>query len=84
MNSRCRKTLEAIFAKPTSGNIRWEDVETLLEALGCRRGEGRGSRVRYALGEMRLVLHRPHPEPTVKKGAVDCLREFLVQAGIKP
>lgn len=84
MNSRLRAVLSALFQKPTRGDIRWQDVEALLKALGCSQEEGRGSRVRFALGTTRLVLHRPHPSPTLKKGAVDSLRDFLIQAEVKP
>jgi len=84
MNSRTRQTLTAIFARPTRGDLRWSDVETLLEALGCQVTEGSGSRVRVTLGSTRLVLHKPHPEPVLKKGAVDSLRVFLKQCGAKP
>ena len=35
MNSKHRKTLAAVFAKPTSGAIAFKDVESLLVALGC-------------------------------------------------
>jgi len=56
--------------------------DALLKALGCLREEGRGSRVRYALGELRMVLHRPHQSPVLKKGAVDSVRQFLKHAGI--
>ena len=84
MNSRTRQTLAAIFHRPTRGDIRWKDVEGLLQALGCHVEEGSGSRVRVALGTGRLVLHRPHPAPEVKKGAVDSLRAFLHKAGVTP
>jgi hypothetical protein len=31
------KTLEAIFAYPTSANIAWKDIEALFVALGANR-----------------------------------------------
>ncbi|WP_169928962.1 hypothetical protein [Macromonas bipunctata] len=45
MNSKHRKTLEAIFSKPTQGNIKFSDVESLVLALGGEVVEGAGSRV---------------------------------------
>jgi hypothetical protein len=30
------------------------------------------------------VFHRPHPRPTVSKGAVDAVRRFLVSARVRP
>ena len=29
MRKRHQRTLDAIFAKPVSGNIRWKDIESL-------------------------------------------------------
>jgi hypothetical protein len=30
------------------------------------------------------VFHRPHPQPTAKKGAVKAVRQFLASLEIKP
>ena len=83
MNKKHHATVQAVYIRPTSGSIRWADVDALLRALGCYREEGRGSRVRFELGGLVLVLHKPHPLSELKKGAVDNLREFLKQAGVK-
>ena len=84
MNSRQRRTLEAIFEKPTRSDIRWADVEAMLRAAGANIEEDRGSRVCVALKGRRAVFHRPHPAPTVKKGALDAVRDFLVSVEVKP
>jgi len=44
MKTKYRKTLSAIFAKPTKANIKFSDIESLIEALGGEVREG-GSRV---------------------------------------
>ncbi len=77
-------TLRAIFEKPVRSNIRWADIEKLLEALGAELTEGRGSRVRLYLNEVRAVFHRPHPRKETDKGAVKSMRRFLTEAGIQP
>jgi hypothetical protein len=82
MNSRHRRTLRAIFAKPTQTGIRWSDIESLFVALGATVREGEGSRVRVTLGERRAVFHRPHPEPTTGRLTVRDVREFLAAADI--
>ena len=44
-----RKTLEAVFALPTSANIAWKDIEALLIGLGAEVTEREGSRVAIVL-----------------------------------
>ncbi|MCB0065412.1 MAG: type II toxin-antitoxin system HicA family toxin [Caldilineaceae bacterium] len=84
MNSRQRKTLEAIYERPERADINWRDIENLLVALGAELTEGRGSRVRIALNGVRSVFHRPHPQRETDKGAVRSMRRFLQEAGVKP
>jgi len=84
VDSKHRKTLEAIFEKPERSNIAWRDVEALLIALGAEISEGNGSRVRVALKDIRAVFHRPHPRKETNKGAVKSVRRFLEAAGVKP
>jgi hypothetical protein len=84
MNSRQRKTLEAVFGEPTKTNIAWADIETLLISVGCKVSEGSGSRVRFALGNKSLAAHRPHPQKEAKPYVVRASRDFLNSVGIKP
>jgi len=84
MNSRQRKTLEAVFETPRRSDIRWTDVESLLLAVGCRMEEGRGSRVRFYHGQRIVTFHRPHPKPVMDKGAVRMACEFLQEIGVTP
>jgi hypothetical protein len=49
MNSKHRKTLEAIFEDPVRSNVPWADIETLFEAAGAAISPGRGSRLRVSL-----------------------------------
>jgi hypothetical protein len=37
-----------------------------------------------ALGGVRAVFHRPHPERITDKGAVKAVRRFLQTAGVEP
>ncbi len=82
MNNKQKKILEALFSDPVRSNIAWSDIESLLLALGADVTEGRGSRVRIALNEVRAVFHRPHPENVADKGAVKSMRRFLTEAGV--
>lgn len=84
VNSKHRKTLQAVFANPVSGTIKWGDIECLLDNIGCQLVEGDGSRVRVVFGEQVAVFHRPHPRPETDKGAVKALRMFLIAIGVEP
>ncbi|HAS89886.1 MAG TPA: hexulose-6-phosphate isomerase [Desulfovibrio sp.] len=84
INKKQRKTLEAIFRNPVSPSIVWTDIEALLEAVGASKSEGKGSRIRFKLNEIKAIFHRPHPEPITDKGAVKSVRRFLEAAGVKP
>ena len=84
MQDKHRKTLEAVFEVPERANIPWRDVEALFVALGAEVSEGRGSRVRVALNDVRAVFHRPHPRKEADKGTVKSVRRFLQEAGITP
>jgi hypothetical protein len=83
MNSKHRKTIELVFKNPVQANILWTDIEGLLVALGGELSEGSGSRLRVKLNNVRAVFHRPHPEKTTDKGAVNSVRRFLENAGVK-
>jgi hypothetical protein len=82
MNKKQRQTLNRIFEKPERSDIPWSNVESLFIALGAEISEGRGSRVRVALNDVRAVFHRPHPDRVTNKGAVKSVRRFLQEAGV--
>ena len=84
MNTAHHKTLTAIFERPTRADIRWFEIESLVAALGGEALERKGSRVALVLNGVRATFHRPHPKPDTKKGAVEAVRTFLVNAGIQP
>lgn len=84
MNTKQRKILQSLFENSPPSNLLWIDLENLLIACGAEMTEGRGSRVRFALHGVRAVFHRPHPQKEASKGLVKSLRNFLIEAGIKP
>lgn len=84
MKRKHAKTLELIFSRPVSGNVRWADIEALFIELGAQVAEREGSRVLVRLFNDRRVFHRPHPEPTSDKGAVESIRKWLEDNGVKP
>ena len=83
MNSKQKKTMELLFWDPVQANILWADIEGLLAALGAEISSSKGSRVRVKLNGVRAVFHRPHPQKTTDKGAVNSVRRFIENAGIQ-
>ncbi len=79
-----RKTLEAVFAHPTSADIAWKDIEALFIGVGAETSEREGSRVAVVLFNEVRVFHRPHPSPKTDKGAVVTVRKWLEQHGVTP
>jgi hypothetical protein len=84
MNSKHRRTLEAVFLDPVSGNIKWRAIEAMLRAMGAEIEEGAGSRIHLLLNGVPATFHRPHPRPDTDKAAVKAVRRFLITAGRRP
>ena len=84
MNTRHRKTLVAIFTKPTLPSIVFADIEALVKALGGTVAEREGSRVRIELAGHAWRCHRPHPGKEAKRYQVEEARELLERAGVTP
>ncbi len=84
MSSKHQKTLQAIFDNPVRSDVEWDKIESLFIVLGAELSQGRDSRIRVALNNVRAVFHRPHPQKETEKGALKSVRRFLKEAGITP
>ncbi|MBT7188737.1 MAG: type II toxin-antitoxin system HicA family toxin [Anaerolineae bacterium] len=84
MNSKHRKTIEAIFSSPVNGNLEWRKIESLFLGMGALKDEGQGSAVTFILNDKRADFHRPHPDKEALRYRVKAAREFLEKAGFKP
>ena len=84
MNRKQRRTLTAIFKKPTPTAIQWRDVASLIKALGGEIQYGDGSRVRLDLKGESLNIHSPHPQKELKGYAVKLVKELLTRTEEKP
>ena len=84
MNAKQRKTLAAVFARPTSASIPFSDIESLIKALGGSVSEREGSRVKIELKGETWRCHRPHPGKEAKRYQVEEARELFERAGVKP
>ena len=84
MNNKQRKTLEAIFSEPIPQNLLWDDIESLLKAVGCEVKNRGGSRVGFGKDNEMLYAHRPHPQKVAKAFAINKVRAFLEHLGVTP
>ena len=84
INATQKKTVSTIFETPTRADVRWSKIEGLIKALGGQVTEGRGSRVRFCLGDRVATFHRPHPSRETGKATLEDVRRFLENAGIQP
>jgi hypothetical protein len=84
VNAKHRKTLQAIFSRPTSASVVFSDIEALVIALGGSVAEREGSRVKITLADQQWHCHRPHPGREAKRYQVEEARELLERGGVKP
>ncbi len=84
VKAKHKKTLQAIFARPTSPSIVFSDIEALFVALGGSVTEREGSRVKIALQGESWHCHRPHPGKEARRYQVEEARELLERVGVKP
>ena len=82
LNNHHRTTRDAIFNHPTSGNVDWHAVLSLLEAVGSVTEEHNGQ-FKVTLGSETEMLRAPHDKDVDKQMVVD-LRRMLAGAGFGP
>jgi hypothetical protein len=82
LNHHHRDTLEKIFRHPSSGNIEWRQVLSLLEAVATTTEELNG-KFRVTLGSETEVLQPPGGKDIDQQMVVD-LRRMLTKAGLAP
>ena len=78
------RTLERVFIRPTPSDIRWVDIESMLEAVGVEVSERAGSRLLLKKGAERIVVHRPHPSPQTGRATVRSVAMLLRTLGVTP
>lgn len=82
LNNHHQDTLTVIFSHPTSHNIRWHDVISLLEAVGTVE-ERHDGRFKITVGAETEVFDRPQHKDIGTQMVVD-LRRMLRNAGFDP
>jgi hypothetical protein len=79
LSNHHRNTLLQIFQHPTSHNIEWHDVVSLLESVGSLEERREGAYMVSLGGEVKLI-DRPKGKDIDTQMVVD-LRRMLTQAG---
>jgi hypothetical protein len=82
LDAEQRDTVEQIFARPSSGNVEWRRVRSLLDEVATVTEEHNGKLV-VTLGDETEVLDRPHGKDVDIQMLVD-LRRMLTRAGFGP
>ena len=82
INSRQKDTLSKIFSHPSSGNIEWRQVRSLLEAIATTTEETNG-KLEVTLGPETEVIDPRRGEDIDQRLIVD-LRRMLTKAGFAP
>lgn len=82
LDAHHRKTVEKLFAHPTSHNIQWHDVLSLLEGV-AEVAEVHEGRYRVTLGTETETFTAPRGHDIDTQMVVD-LRRMLKGAGITP
>jgi len=80
LDAEHRNTVEQIFNRPSSGNVEWRRVRSLLEAVGTVVEEHDG-RLSVTLGSETETFDRPHGKDVDEQMLVD-LRRMLAGAGV--
>ena len=82
LDAEHRNTVEQIFARPSSGNVEWRRVRSLLQAVATDVEEHDG-KLRVTLGGETEVFDRPSGKDVDTQMLVD-LRRMLSRAGVTP
>ncbi|MBQ8429074.1 MAG: type II toxin-antitoxin system HicA family toxin [Clostridia bacterium] len=76
------KAVERLKARPA--DYTFKEAKNLLIKLGFteyNKGKTSGSRVAFIKGEVKILLHKPHPEKEMKKYAINQLIDDLEVIG---
>lgn len=82
LDNRHRDTLRQIFAHPTSHNVEWHAVLSLLNAIGTTEVRHDG-KVLVKVGSQEAFLDHPAHKDIDAQTVID-LRHMLTEAGFAP
>lgn len=84
MSHKHENLIRAIFQDPTSGNIHWREIESLILHLGASMEPLSGARYRVVLNGVEGILHHPHHSNVFSKQDIKNLRLYLASARVTP
>jgi predicted RNA binding protein YcfA (HicA-like mRNA interferase family) len=78
--SKKQKLIQRIQQRPA--DFTWDEARTLMESCDFSLVKNQGSRrcFRHPKG-IKVSLHEPHPQPTLKRYVIDALLEALKFVG---
>jgi hypothetical protein len=84
MNAKQCATLCEVFKNPSSQNISYLQVITLLTVLGAQTKLTKSGVIVKFVGGIVWSTHRPHPQPQMDKAAVNLLQKALFAVDLIP
>jgi hypothetical protein len=80
--SRFQKALERLKSKPK--DFTWNELQTIMHHYGYKEIKGGGSRRKFINPKTGAVmsLHEPHPQPVIKRYALEIIIEHLKDYGL--
>lgn len=85
MPSSHHRTLEQLFAHPTSHNIHWRDVVQMLDSLGATCTETKQDHLKVVLNGHEMTFRIPHGSHALDSDhEISAMRRFLRQCGVEP
>jgi hypothetical protein len=84
--SHHHKTLEQLFAHPTSHNIHWRDIVQMFESLGGTTEETRHDHLKVKFGPHEMTFKIPHGGGHTLQSdhEISAIRRFLRDCGHAP
>jgi len=82
LDAEHRTTVEQIFARPSSSNVEWRRVDSLIRAVATEV-EDDGGKVQVTVAGETEVFERPSGKDVDTQMLVD-LRRMLSRAGVTP
>jgi len=81
--SKKEKLIKRLMSNPR--DFTFDEADSLLKSLGMKRsnkGKSSGSKVEYVLGDMSLLMHRPHPRKELLMYQIRDLIDDLTDGGL--
>lgn len=84
--SNHQRTLEQLFAHPTSHNIHWRDIVKMFESLGATTEETKHDHLKVRFGSQEMTFNIPHGGGHTLQSdhEISSIRRFLRDCGHAP